>query len=337
MSKSANPTLIGAFTLTGLAIGALVIVLFGAGKFLTPTHDVLLYFQKSAYGLQVGSDVRFGGVRIGSVKSMSVLVDQLANRKIIPVVVELGDKELRRITTSENSGFNFSTFEGVQHAVSRGLRAGMKQQSLVTGQLYVEFDIVPNTPGFTYSDGSPPPCPVVPTIDTEMDELFADIADAVHNINSLDLAGALQDLRTVLDTANNRLAEFNTKSINANLIELTTNLNDATQKQKLTTTLDHLDQAILGLDTLTRDTHAGIKPVLSQMEKTLTDATAAIQRIDTAAREIATFANPRSPTQLRLQQVLQETDRTARALQELTTDLKNHPQAILSGKSTPTP
>ena len=95
MSKKASPTLIGVFTLAGLLLAAGALVLFGAGKFFQKSSSIVLYFEKSAYGLLVGSEVRFGGVRIGRVTSIKVIIDQKQNRKIIPVVVELSQKELR--------------------------------------------------------------------------------------------------------------------------------------------------------------------------------------------------------------------------------------------------
>ena len=135
MSKKASPTLIGIFTLAGLIIAATGLVLFGAGKYFKNTYPVLLYFDKSANGLQVGSDARFGGVRIGSVRSINVLIDPVHNRKIIPVVVELDEKELKLISAESGVGIDFSSFEGVRKEVDEVLRAGMIQQSLVTGQL----------------------------------------------------------------------------------------------------------------------------------------------------------------------------------------------------------
>ena len=54
MSKKANPTVIGVFTLIGLIIAAIAVILFGAGKYFERTHEILVYFQKSAYGLQEG-------------------------------------------------------------------------------------------------------------------------------------------------------------------------------------------------------------------------------------------------------------------------------------------
>ena len=94
MSKNASPTLIGLFTLGGLVLAATALVLLGAGKFFEKTTNVILYFDKSADGLLVGSEVRFGGVRIGRVSSINVLVDPRENRKIIPILVEISTRQL---------------------------------------------------------------------------------------------------------------------------------------------------------------------------------------------------------------------------------------------------
>ena len=132
MSKKANPTLIGLFTLVGLLITFTALVLFGAGKFFAKSYPIILYFENSAYGLLVGSEVRFGGVRIGRVTSIQVIIDEKLNRKIIPVVVEMTAKDLLGVGLTTGGKIDFETDEGVKKAVADGLRARMKQQSLVT-------------------------------------------------------------------------------------------------------------------------------------------------------------------------------------------------------------
>jgi paraquat-inducible protein B len=335
MSQKASPTLIGIFTLVGLLLVGAALVLFGAGKMFTRTHDVLLHFEKSANGLQVGSDVRFGGVRIGRVKSISVLVDREANRKIIPVVVELAEKDLRLISTDEGGGIDLSTFEGVQKAVSEGLRAGMKQQSLVTGQLYIEFDIVPDTPGFTYHSKTEPLYPVIPTIGTEMDELIAGISDGIQKFNALDLDSVIKELRDVLVTANERIAEINTREINDNLTGITADIRKITSDDKFAKALANLDDALIQIDELAGKANAGIDPLLKDLEAVIAKADSGLARIEEATREISQLTNPRSPVLLRLQTVLQETERASRALEELSNDLKRDPKALISGKATP--
>ena len=335
MSKKASPTVIGAFTLVGLIIAAVAIVLLGAGKLFKSTHNILLYFDKSANGLQVGSDVRFGGVRIGRVKSISVLIDRKENRKIIPVVVELGEKELGLISTEEGGGIDFSSPEGVQKAVSQGLRAGMVQQSLLTGQLYIEFDIVPGTPGFVYKSQTEPPYPVVPTIGTEMDALISGISDGIKKFNALDLESVSRELRDVLVSAKTQLAELKVKDINENILAITGDLRKFTGNDKLGMALEHLDAAILQIDGLATKANKGIDPLLVEINEAIAKTDAGIARIEEAANSITQLSSPRSPVLLRLQNVLQETERASRALKELSNDLKRNPKSLISGKATP--
>jgi paraquat-inducible protein B len=335
MSKKASPTVIGVFTLIGIIIAGATIVLFGAGKYFKSNHELLLYFDKSVYGLQVGSDVRFGGVRIGRVQSISVLVDRKENRKIIPVVVELGDKELSLISTEEGGGIDLSSFEGVEKAVSQGLRAGMKQQSLLTGLLYVEFDIVPGEPGFVYPSSGEPLYPVVPTIGTEFDELIAGIADGLKKFNALDLDGVMIDLRQVLVKAKEQIAGLNVKEINDNVIAITKDVRKITSDEKLASAVQNLDEALVQIDVLATKANAGFDPLLADINAIIAKTDAGLARIDEAAKEISNFSNARAPVMLRLQNVLQETERASRALKELSNDLKRDPDTLLRGKATP--
>ncbi len=335
MSKKASPTVIGVFTLIGLIIAGATIVLFGAGRFFKDAHEVLVYFDKSVYGLQVGSDVRFGGVRIGSVKSISVLVDRKENRKIIPVVVELVDKDLRLISTEEGGGIDLSSFAGVEKAVSQGLRAGMKQQSLLTGQLYIEFDIVPNEPGFVYESNGALHYPVIPTIGTEIDELIAGIADGLKKFNALDLDGVMTDLRQVLVNAKDQIAGLNMKEINDNVIAITKDVRKITSDEKLANAVEHLDDALVQIDKFATRANAEFDPLLEDLNAIIAKTDAGLARIEEAAKEISNFSNARAPVMMRLQNVLQETERASRALKELSNDLKRDPDTLLRGKATP--
>jgi paraquat-inducible protein B len=335
MSKKASPTVIGVFTLIGLILAGASVVLFGAGRFFKSTHEILLYFDKSVYGLQVGSDVRFGGVRIGSVKSISVLVDRKQNRKVIPVVVELGDKELSLISTEEGGGIDLSSYNGVEKAVSEGLRAGMKQQSILTGQLYIEFDIVRDQPGFVYQSNGSPPWPVVPTVGTEFDELISGIADGLKKFNALDLNGVMTDLRVVLVNARDQIAGLNMKEINDNVIAITKDVRRITSDQKLASAVENLDAALARIDILAAKANEGFDPLLADISAIIAKTDAGLARIDEAAREISNFSNARAPVMMRLQNVLQETERASRALKELSNDLKRDPDTLLRGKATP--
>jgi len=335
MSAKANPTLIGLFTLTGLIIATIAVVLFGVGKLFKTTHNVLLYFDKSANGLLVGSDVRFGGVRIGRVDSINVLIDTKENRKIIPVVVELDENSLGQIGNDQDGGIDFSTHEGVKAAVKRGLRAGMKQQSLVTGQLYIEFDILPESVGFVYRPKQKPDHPVVPTVGTEMDELVAGIGDGIRKFNALDLESVINELREVLTTTSDQISELNMKEINDNLVAITKDVRKITADEKISIALGNLDDALIQIKEFSAKANTGIDPLLGDLNAVMAKTEASLQSMEEVTKELSGFSNARGPVMMRLQNVLQETERASRALKELSNDLKRDPKSLISGKAEP--
>ena len=332
MSKNASPTLIGLFTLGGLVHAATALVLLGAGKFFEKTTNVILYFDKSADGLLVGSEVRFGGVRIGRVSSINVLVDPRENRKIIPILVEISTRQLAAAGATTGGGIDFTTEAGVQKAVASGLRARMKQMSFVTGQMNIEFDIVPNEPGLVFEPPVKAPYPVVPTVGTELDALMLSISDGLKKLNSIDLTGLITDLRGTLASAKTQIDSMRMKEINDNLANFTADMRALTGNHKLSAAIDNLDIALANLKELTAKANKGIDLMLTDMEKAVQQASSAFTQLETASADISKVANPRAPVLMRLQQVLEEAEHAARAIKELANDLKRNPNSLLSGK-----
>ena len=340
MKTRASPTLIGVFTLVGLAIASAAVILLGADKFFRTTHNIQLYFDKSAQGLQVGSDVRFGGVRVGSVQSIDVMIDPNEYRKIIPVIVSLNAGDLGAVGIETEGGIDFSTHQGVRKAVQRGLRAGMKQQSLVTGQLYIEFDMQPETIGFVYQPQQDSEFPVVPTIGTEIDELVAGIADGIRKFNALDLDSIIGELRELLHTTNERVAAIDAEGISENLLTITKDVANITSDERITTAIDNLNKALVNIEELSRKADDGIDPligeagrVLAASREVLEESRESLAKLESAVEGVADVSNPRGPVLMRLQQTLHETERASRALQELSNDLKRDPKSILTGRA----
>jgi len=315
-----------------LLVGGTLVTL-GTGKFFEKSYKILLYFDKSVNGLQVGSDVRFGGVRIGKVSSINVIIDTKDDRKIIPVVVDLTEKELTSIAGGSKEGaLDFSSREGVQRAVKQGLRAGMKQQSLVTGQLYIEFDIVRNERGFVYEGGFDEEYPVVPTIPTEMDELISGITDGLKKINDLDLGGLIKEMRDVLKNANNKISELNLIEINENVTAITQDVKEFTSDDKLATSLENLDEALKEIRELSNKANKNIDPILEDIRAVAESTRESLKKIDATAEELSKVTDPRSPLLLNFQDLIHDTETASRQIRELTNDLKRNPSSLLRGK-----
>jgi paraquat-inducible protein B len=291
--------------------------------------------------LQVGSDVRFGGVRIGRVHSINVIIDTKENRKIIPVVVELTEKELRAVAGGAG-GLDFSSDLGVLTAVRDGLRAGMKQQSLVTGQLYIEFDIVPGAPGFIYDSLTKPEYPVVPTIPTEFDELISGITDGLKKINELDLQGVMTEMRDVLRSANKQIEGVDLAEINDNLTAITRDIRNITGDEKLPAAIANLEEALAEIRSLSIKVNANVDPLMEEVQGLAESTRASLLRIEATADGISKTADgisrttdPRAPMLLQWQNLVNETETAVRSIQELANDLKRNPNTLLWGRATP--
>ena len=324
--------MIGLFTLVGLLIAAAALVMLGAGKYFEQTHNIQLYFEKSVNGLQVGSDVRFGGVRIGRVSEISVIIDSIERRKIIPVVVELTAKDLASVSGSGEGMIDFSSKEGVARAVKQGLRAGMKQQSLVTGQLYIEFDLAPDTEGFTFDEPGETQHPVVPTIPTEIDELISGVTDALKKINELDIASLLTEMRDVLKAAMTQIEALDLREVNENITVITRDVRSLTSDERIKTSLANLDEALLEIKELSTKANENIDPLLEDLRQVAENTRQSLIKIEAATDGFSKISDPRSPLLLDLQNVLHEAENTSRTLRELSNDLKRNPGSLLRNK-----
>ena len=222
-----------------------------------------------------------------------------------------------------------------------GLRAGMKQESLVTGQLYVEFDIAPRVEGFVYHPGVGKEFPVVPTIPTETDELISGVSDGLKKINNLDLEGVIEKLRKSLDGFSKLVEQLEVKRINDNLVGITEDaqvitkdLRGITGDQKLQDAVENLNAALVELKQISSKMSEGFDPLLQDVQKVVVTSDKSLKKIEEAAEEIKKLSDPRSPALLGLRNLVHDTETTSRTLKELANDLKRNPNTLLRGKKT---
>jgi len=144
MSNKANNTLIGSFVVGAFILATLGVIIFGGGRFFTEKVEYVMFFDGSVTGLHPGAAVSFRGVRIGKVKEIQIRYYHARKKMIIPVFVEVKSKSITQIggqtkTVKEKR-------EMVEELIQRGLRAQLQLQSLVTGQLFINLDFLPDEP-----------------------------------------------------------------------------------------------------------------------------------------------------------------------------------------------
>ena len=290
MSRKANPTLIGAFVLGALALAVVTTLLLAGGSWFGERRQHIMYFEGAAQGLQVGAPVMFLGVKVGTVKQIQLGLDPQSRRFLVPVMIELEPQVVR---TRGGDPIDLRDRATVRQLVERGLRARLRMQSLLTGQLYVDLDFHPDKPAvFAALD---PELSEIPTIRTTvqelttklegfpMDKFLADVAAISASVNQLMSAQATQELPRRLDAS-----------------------------------LRHLESLAARFDAQGGPILNDVRGNLVELHKALLAAQAAMARVDTAADRVAELARPDSRMVAGMTQASEELARAAGAVHSLT-------------------
>ena len=155
----------------------------------------LLHFDGSVRGLAVGAPVDFRGIEIGRVIDIILEFDweKLAFR--IPVLIELEPDRIDWVGKQ-----TMDRRQGMDFLVEKGLRARLKQGSLLTGQLYIALDMYPDAPPakIVWSE----PYAKLPTIPTPMEEITRGVTKFVEKFEKIPLEQIGNDLRDTMANLN---------------------------------------------------------------------------------------------------------------------------------------
>ncbi|MDR3299592.1 MAG: MlaD family protein [Candidatus Accumulibacter sp.] len=175
-----------------------------------PARYLRLRFNQSLHGLSIGAPVLFSGVDIGKV--VSITLDYDALKRQFPTVVDLQiyPQRLGRILKKPqqpdlDAQQRIAGFLGEMAAL--GMRAQARPANLLTGQLYVSIEYVPNTPKVTF-DASARPL-TFPTVDGSLERMQEQFASIVGKIDKLPFEAIGKNLDTALVELQNTLRVLN--------------------------------------------------------------------------------------------------------------------------------
>ncbi len=237
MSEQARNFRVGLFVLIGMfAVGTCAVMLGGEGLF-APRIRFESYFDEPVTGLEVGSPVRYRGVRIGVVKSIGMVEDyyefpdeasRLQYGQYVSILMEYvisreEDEALRDLSYEQHR-------ERLERRVKNGLRLRLTQQG-VTGTSFVQADLLdPDThppmeitwkPRHIYIPSAPSTIATltsaaerfaakleqvdIDTIAVSLDRLLANLAEATDELDVSDIQSQAALLMSELRETNRRV------------------------------------------------------------------------------------------------------------------------------------
>jgi paraquat-inducible protein B len=258
----------------------------------------VLFFDSSVRGLAVGAPVEFKGIKVGSVTDVRLEFDSKDASFRIPVIIEI---ELERITDRNKDAQEGSPYDIMNRLVERGMRAQLATGSLLTGQLYVQLDMRPNT--IATLSGEQHDLPELPTTPGGMDAITASLQNFASKLEELEINKIGKELLQTLEGTNKLV---NAPQVQQAVLELQGTL------RSLKDILDKLD------GTNINDAIASAKEVLKKTDTTVTLLNSALK--------------PDSPIQHSVIQMTSELEETARSIRSLVDLLERNPEALIFGK-----
>jgi ABC-type transporter Mla subunit MlaD len=196
MSAPTNHWKLGAFVVGSVLAGLTAAVLLTAQTLQVVTVTYASYFDEAVTGLEVGSPVRYRGVKIGNVSAIDVAPD----RRHVEITYSLGVAVLKRLGLAGSSHGRETKI-----SVPPDLRVQIASTGL-TGTKYLQID-------FFDTGGTPPPVlpfPVpanyIPATPSTMKNLEDAMVRAVAQLPDLahELGGAVAKMNLILDDVGRR-------------------------------------------------------------------------------------------------------------------------------------
>jgi|tagenome__1003787_1003787.scaffolds.fasta_scaffold20939483_3 phospholipid/cholesterol/gamma-HCH transport system substrate-binding protein len=316
MSAPTNRWKLGAFVVGAVVVGLATAAIVTAQTMQAVTVTYASYFDEAVTGLEVGSPVRYRGVKIGNVSAIDVASDQ----RHVEIIYSLGVKVLSRLGLA-------GTSQGKETRIllPPSLRVQIASTGL-TGTKYLQIDF--------FDGANTPPPPVlpfplpenyIPATPSTMKNLEDAVVRAVDMIPELtrDLGALVGRVNVILDDVNSRGLPGKAAAALDDSHELVASLRGK------------LDQ--LRVEELSREAAAtlkGARLAVAKMERVLARLDASDGLLASVQRSSDSFSDVAGP---RLGANLDDTGRDLReaavAVRQLVDALQRDPDMLIKGKS----
>ncbi len=308
---------LGLFVLGATALIILALIFLGLGSLRKDKVMVETYFDESVQGLDVGSPLKFKGVKIGSVERVRFVFNKYHGIHDVPFRYVLVEMALDPGSALDFDQGNMT--DVIDREVARGLRVRIAPQGL-TGTGYLEMDYMDPrrnrplpiewTPEFYY-------VPSAPSTIARLEETFEVFSKTLRKIEEAGVDKAVQNLNTLLEVARKAVEDANVADMSGSIIGLLNDLRKTNESLKSITGSKETKQALKDLTEALANlkvSSASLPATIEQLRKLLKDSNALLgsQRDE-------------------VQSILQQSRQTFENLNELTGEAKRNPSSLLFG------
>lgn len=172
---------------------------------------LVLNFNQSLRGLQLGSTVDFRGITLGRVTRIGIVYDRQRHEFTMPVTVDIYPERLgKRFAESLRHAQQGENDQLLATMVARGLRAQLRTGNFLTGQLYIALDFFPQAAPVKFDPRHQPV--ELPTIPNTLDQLQLQVADIATKLQKVPFDKIGNNLNDALQSANGLFKQLDSQA-----------------------------------------------------------------------------------------------------------------------------
>ncbi len=267
----------------------------------------ILYFSGSVRGLKPGAPVEFRGIKIGAVTDIKMEFEREKTNFRVAVLVQVEPERIAEINDEGHAANIGSPYELLETLVERGLRAQLETGSYLTGQLFVNLVLKPDTP--VRLVGVDKRFPELPTVPTNLEEISTFASNFLAKLQKLPLEEIGNELIATLEGVN--------KTVNA---------------PEILKTVRSLDEALVALRETTLKMDGVIEPVSGEISEAAQAAELALQRSEELMVLMGDVIGPDAPLNYRVMELSEELTSTSRSIRSFIDSMNRKPEALVFGK-----
>ncbi|WP_374444391.1 MlaD family protein [Stella sp.] len=204
-ARGRNYFRVGIFVFAALLLIVAGVIVLGGGALFQRTVTIETYVEESVQGLDIGSPVRYRGVKVGSVSQITFVGTAYNLRPDDPRYFQVGQLVTVRMKLDVDAVGGSSSGQELEaimrRLVANGLRVRLASQG-ITGTSYLEVDYVPPernpplkiswTPDFFYLPSAPS---VISRLSTAAEQVFTRLEEAPLEKVIVEAGALLRELR----------------------------------------------------------------------------------------------------------------------------------------------
>lgn len=329
MKTKVSPAVVGLFVLGALVLGVIALLSFGGVSFFNKPERFVVYFDESVHGLDLGSPVKFRGVRVGRVVAVRLRYLPVKSRSFVEVQCEL----TRDVLTGADGKFiDVSDRDELQSLVDEGLSAQLGVIGLATGLLFVELDFRPGLKAELALEDVKSNFVVVTAAPSSLSQFQNNITAVLDKINSIDFAGLSVELKGLLVDVRGQLAAADIATLSAAWTRAATHLDQLVGSPELKDTLTQMNAASKNLNQLLAKLDAQAGPTTEQLNATLAQTRETLTAFTQTADTLRKFVGAQQNLGADAAAALTKLGRAADAVAQLADFLERNPNALLTGR-----